>query len=178
MNAIGFAPFFLFGVESHEQRCAVGAEPFLVVSRLVVDRQQVIAVGQQQGPTANHHPLLERHEERIGPRLGVIARYLGFDTRRGPGIAKTADVEQPHESVRGLPNDGIAVGVKRCVGDDLRIGPFRFAFFLAHAVDGRHLGIFSVAAVIGNVQIAAGQFFDRGGMLVLARKLRAIRARR
>ena len=139
-----------------------------VVARLAIDRQQVLAGREHERPAANHHPFFERDQERIAPCLAAIFRKLGRDPRGAPGVAEADDVEDPHQSVRRLPDHDVAIGIERRVGDHLGLGPLRLAGFLAHAIVGRLLGILAVAAVVGDIQIAVVELLDRGRMLVLA----------
>ena len=89
----------------------------------MVDRQQVVAVVQHDGPVAHHHALALVQHEGIGPCHGVVARDLGLDAGGGPRRAVADDVEEPHHAVGRLPDHAVAERSERVARDDLRRRP-------------------------------------------------------
>ena len=71
---------------------------------LVVDGQEVVAVGEHDRAVADHHARLVGEHRGVGPGLGAVARDLELDPRGRPGLAVADDVEEPDEAVGRLPD--------------------------------------------------------------------------
>src|SRR5581483_10965839 len=102
-----------------------------------------------------------------------IARHFAMDARIGPGFPIPDDVEKPDEFIGSLPDDGIAVAVKRSVGEDAWSAPLGLAGLEAKPVDGGVIVVFAAATVVGDDQVAVVKLGDGGGMLVLVWRFRA-----
>ena len=117
--ASGLGPGLLGGIETEKQRRAVGPDQLGIVAGLVIDRQQVVAVIEDDRPAADHVPLVEREDRGVRPGLGVVARDLELNPRRRPGVAVPDDVKQPDDAIGGFPDDAVADRAERVVGDRL-----------------------------------------------------------
>ncbi len=148
-DAVRFGPGVKLGVPAEKERATVGTDHFGVVARLVIRRQQNVAVGQSERTIADHHSFRHGQQHRIGPGRGPIAGDLRLNQRRGPGLAVANDIEQPHHAVGGLPHHRIAFRAKGRVGDGHGCGPPGLPFGQTGAV---HSGVGSVFARAGVVR--------------------------
>ena len=142
------------------------------MARLAVDGEQIVAVVEGDRPGADHRAFLEGEHVRVGPGVGPVARNLVLDPRVGPGRPVGHDIKQPDETVRRLPDDAVAVGAERRVGNHNGPRPVIGAFHEPRTADPRILAVFARAAVIDEVQVAIGQFGEADRMLIRIGQLR------
>ena len=113
------------------------------VARFVIDREQVVAILQDNGRGTNHRPFLEAEHVRVRPGFGAILRNLEFDPRIGPGLAVAREVEQPDQSIRGLPDDSVPIRLEGSIGDHDGARPCLLALGQSSAKNSRIGGVFS-----------------------------------